>query len=78
MQRILPAHGIGLEIIERKQAETGVISASRVREFLGRGDFVGLADYVPQTTQAFLASDEAQAIRERLQSDLRSKALSGC
>lgn len=78
MQRILPAHGIELEIIERKQAETGVISASRVRELLGRGDFAGLADYVPQTTQAFLASDEAQAIRERLQSDFRNKALSGC
>ena len=78
MQRILPAHGIELEIIERKQAETGVISASRVRELLGRGDFAGLADYVPQTTQAFLASDEAQAIRERLQNDFRNKALSGC
>ena len=78
MQRILPAHGIELEIIERKQAETGVISASKVRELLGRGDFAGLADYVPQTTQAFLESDEAKAIRERLQSDFRNKTLSGC
>jgi [citrate (pro-3S)-lyase] ligase len=78
MQRILPVHGIGLEIIERKQAETGAISASRARELLGRGDFAGLADSVPQTTQAFLASDEAQAIRERLQSDFWNKALSGC
>lgn len=78
MQRILPAYGVELDIVERKQAVTGVISASRVRELLGKGDFAGLADYVPPTTRAFLESDEAVAIRERLQSDFRNKALSGC
>ena len=49
-----------------------------VRELVGKGDFAGLADYVPPSTRAFLESDEAQAIRERLQSDFRNKALSGC
>lgn len=77
MQRILPVHGIGLEIIERKQAQTGVISASKVRELVGRKDFANLADYVPHTTLAYLQSDEAAPIRERLQNDFRNKALAG-
>lgn len=78
MQRILPAYGIDLQIIERKQTDTGVISASKVRELIGKGDFAGLADYVPPTTRAYLESDEAVPIRERLQQDFRNKALSGC
>jgi len=78
MQRILPLHGIELQIIERKQTETGVISASRVRELVGKGDFAGLAGYVPPTTRAFLESEEAAAIRERLQNDFKGQSLSGC
>lgn len=78
MQRILPLHGIELQIIERKQTETGVISASRVRELVGKGDFAALAGYVPPTTRAFLESEEAAAIRERLQNDFKSRSLSGC
>ncbi len=78
MQRILPAHGIALEIVERKQAAAGVISASRVREMLGRGDLSGLADYVPATTMAFLQSEAAAPIRERLRADLQARAPAVC
>lgn len=78
MQRILPAHGIELQVIERKQTDTCVISASKVRELVGKGDFAGLADYVPPATRAYLESDEAAPIRERLRNDFRNKALSGC
>ena len=78
MQKILPAHNIELEIIERKQAQTGVISASRVRELIGKNDFNGLAGYVPTTTMAFLQSDESAAIREQLRSDYKNKSLAGC
>jgi [citrate (pro-3S)-lyase] ligase len=78
MQRILPAHGIELEIVERKQAQTGVISASKVRELVGRNDLTNLADFVPPTTLAYLQSDEAALIRERLQDDYQRKALTGC
>ena len=73
MQRILPAHGIEVEIIERKQAQKGVISASKVRELVGRNDFQSLPDYVPTTTLDYLQSDEAAAIRERLQGDYQNK-----
>ena len=72
MQRILPAHGIELQIVERKQTDTGVISASKVRELIGKGDFAALADYVPPTTRTYLESDEALPIRERLRKDVRN------
>jgi [citrate (pro-3S)-lyase] ligase len=77
MQRILPAHGIELEIIERKQAQTSVISASKVRELVGRGDFESLPEYVPATTLDYLLSDEAAAIRARLQADYQSRVAAG-
>jgi len=66
MKRILPAYGIEFVVVERKQASTGVISASRVRELLAHNDLVQLAEYVPATTLAYLTSDEAEPIRQQL------------
>ena len=66
-----------LAIVERKQTDSGVISASRVREMLGRGDFATLAGYVPPTTLTYLQSDAAEPIRQRLQQDYRNTPLSG-
>ena len=77
MQEILPAYGIDLQIVERKQTDSGVISASRVREMLGRGDFATLAGYVPPTTLTYLQSDAAEPIRQRLQQDYRNTPSSG-
>ena len=76
MQDILPAYGIELRVVERKQTDSGVISASRVREMLGRSDFAGVADYVPVTTLAYLESDAAAPIRQRLQQDYKNQSLS--
>jgi [citrate (pro-3S)-lyase] ligase len=73
MQSLLPEYGIDLRIIMRAQTVTGVISASRVRELIGQGDFAALADYVPATTLTYLESDAAKAVRERLQEDGRGK-----
>ncbi|MDR2450260.1 MAG: [citrate (pro-3S)-lyase] ligase [Candidatus Accumulibacter sp.] len=66
MRRLLPDYGIGLVVIERARGAAGVISASKVRELVGRGDFAALADHVPATTLAWLESDAARPIRERL------------
>ena len=66
MQRILPVYGIEFIVVERKQAATGVISASRVRELLAHDDLAQLSDYVPATTLAYLSSDEAEPIRQQL------------
>jgi [citrate (pro-3S)-lyase] ligase len=69
MRRLLPAYGVELRVVERKRTAAGAISASRVREFVGWGDFAALAEYVPATTRAYLESDAARPIRERLRSD---------
>lgn len=66
MRRLLPVYGIELVVVERKQASTGVISASRVRELLAHDDLAQLADYVPATTLAYLNSDKAEPIRQQL------------
>ena len=66
MKRILPVYGIELVVVERKQAPTGVISASRVRELLAHNELAQLADYVPATTLAYLTSDQAKPIRRQL------------
>lgn len=68
MQRILPLYGIELIEIERRQAAdgSGVISASRVRELLTGNDRAALHVLVPETTLAFLYSDEAEPIRTQL------------
>ena len=71
MKRLLPVYGIELIEIERKQAASGVISASRVRDMIARNELAQLSDYVPACTLDFLLSDEAQPIRNQLQLNLR-------
>lgn len=66
MRRILPAFGIEAVEIARKEAHGVAISASRVRAALRDGRVDGLEDLVPEATAAFLRSDEARGVRERL------------
>ena len=77
MRRLLPEYGIELTVIERAKNAAGVISASKVRELVGRGDLAALAEYVPATTLAWLESNEAAPIRERLREDFRNRADGG-
>ena len=67
MKRILP--GFGLEVVEiaRKEVSSGVISASRVRELVGLKELSRLQEFVPESTRAYLLSDEAEPIRKELQ-----------
>jgi len=71
MKRLLPVYGIELIEIERKQAASGVISASRVRELIARNELSQLADYVPASTLAYLLSEAGEPIRNQLQLNLR-------
>jgi [citrate (pro-3S)-lyase] ligase len=66
LRRLLPAYGIDLTIVERKRAADGVTSASRVRRLAAQGDFAALADHVPETTLAYLMSEAAKPVLERL------------
>lgn len=74
MRRVLPACGV--EAIEIPRLERGgePVSASRVRAALRDGDLSAAAALVPPATAAFLRSDEAQPIRERLGRDDRRHA----
>ncbi len=67
MREILPAHGIALVEIERRQAQSEAISASRVRELLAHRDSTQLQNYVPASTLAFLTSEEAEPLRRQLE-----------
>ena len=56
--------------IARKEARGVAISASRVRAALRDGHVDGLEDLVPEATAAFLRSDEARGVRERLRAEV--------
>jgi [citrate (pro-3S)-lyase] ligase len=68
MRRLLPASGIEPVELPRREARGAAISASRVRAALGDGDLAALEGLVPETTAAFLRSDQARAIQERIRS----------
>jgi [citrate (pro-3S)-lyase] ligase len=69
MHRLLPA--LGVEAVELPRAGAGgeAISASRVRALVRDGRLEGIDELVPPTTAAFLRSQEAVAIVERLRAD---------
>lgn len=50
LRRLLPAYGIDLIEIPRKEAQGDAISASRVRALIQEGNYPALAAYLPQTT----------------------------
>lgn len=57
MRRVLPEYGIEFVVFPRKtdaRGEGAVISASRVRELLGKGDFEAIRSLVPESTYRYL------------------------
>lgn len=66
MKRLLPIHGVEVTEVERKRSDTGVISASVVREMLRRGDLSSLEALVPETTLSYLRSEAAAPILKKL------------
>jgi len=66
MQAALPKSGVECITVKRAEAEGRAISASEVREQLREEDFETIAALVPETTLAFLQSNEARPIIEKL------------
>ncbi|MEN6487819.1 MAG: [citrate (pro-3S)-lyase] ligase [Smithella sp.] len=66
MGRILPPKGIEVEIVPRMASGGNAISASRVRELLGRGDMDEVKKLVPETTLHFLLSKEGEQIIKKI------------
>jgi [citrate (pro-3S)-lyase] ligase len=66
MEEVLGEYGIAWTQIPRLAQDGAAISASRVRERLGRGDLDGVASWVPPATMTLLRSREGEAIAQRL------------
>jgi [citrate (pro-3S)-lyase] ligase len=66
MKRLLPTYGIDAVEVERKEGSDGIISASRVRDLLKGNDLSSLANFLPETTLAYLRSAAAGPVLERL------------
>lgn len=66
MERCLPVWGIEFVEIGRRETEGAVISASRVREALCRGDWDSVGKLVPETTLTWLRSAEAVPVIGKL------------
>lgn len=59
---ILPDHGVAVKVVPRLQSEGTVISASTVRDMIRRDDWAGIKKLVPDTTYAYLRSEEARPV----------------
>lgn len=69
MAQRLPEAGICCRIIPRNEKGGETVSASTVRRALHDGDWETVARMVPETTFAFLKSDEARPILARICKD---------
>lgn len=56
MEKILPQKGISFVEIPRRKMENEIISASRVREYLKRGEYNMAAKLLPESTFSFLTT----------------------
>lgn len=66
LEDILPRYGVSLKILRRIEADGDIISASKVRDMLRLDDWEGIKKAVPETTFAFLRSEEAQPILKKI------------
>ncbi|MEG1605218.1 MAG: [citrate (pro-3S)-lyase] ligase [Clostridia bacterium] len=63
----LPQCGVQLTVMARAAGQGGIISASRVRQYLHDGALAAIRPFVPATTYAFFESEKGQAIVRRIQ-----------
>ena len=67
MSERLPEHGIDCVIVPRKTEESGqVISASNVRQAIKDGKLEEIRELVPESTDKFFASQEADEVIKRI------------
>ncbi|BCR05525.1 citrate (pro-3S)-lyase] ligase [Desulfuromonas versatilis] len=71
MFRVLAAFGVETVQLERREAAGEVISAYRVRDAIRREAYETVRRLVPPSTLAYLLSDEARELREKLKTHHR-------
>jgi [citrate (pro-3S)-lyase] ligase len=62
MLALLPKEGVEVIILQRKETETEVISASRVRTLMKEGDIEAVRPLVPDPTYKYLTSEEGRML----------------
>lgn len=62
---------LGIKIIERKENEQGIISATIVRKLFQEDRLDEIKDYVPATTYKFLLSAEGKEVQNKLKEESR-------
>lgn len=62
----LPKSGIECCILERKQSDSRIISASTVRQAIHDGRLEEVKDMLPETTYAYFTSPEAEKVRQAI------------
>ncbi len=67
MEAELPEAGVSCRIIPRKTTETGIISASSVRELIHHGKLEALKGLVPDSTHRYFLSGEAKDVVKKIQ-----------
>ena len=68
--QVLPAHGVGLQVVPRAMAAGQRIRASRVRALFAAGEFHALEAMVPPSTMEFLRSPAGTALQARVRASL--------
>ncbi len=66
LRQTLPAYGVELRILPRREIGGAAVSASRVRALLGGGRTEQALALVPECTARYLASEEARGVLQRL------------
>lgn len=69
LEGILKAANIDVEIVERKEIEDNIVSASYVRNLLSQGEIDQAYKYLPQATIDYLESDNGRGIIKKLGSN---------
>lgn len=67
MKELLPKCGIEVREIPRKSINNETISASKVRDFIGKGDIEKIKAFVPEATYNFLNSEEGKKVIQKIQ-----------
>lgn len=65
LQETLPQYGIELKVIDRKEKDGDVISASRVRKLLQEKEFERIKKLVPKSTYEFLISRYKEKVENK-------------
>lgn len=62
LKKVLPRHGIAVNVLERLALDDGVVSATQVRQAILEKNWAEIGRLVPETTFAYLKSDEGSAL----------------